>query len=55
MEIILDQCDEDTRSEISFGPSYEDNLKTGELIKLLRRLRKDCDDTEDKDVFLGPV
>ena len=53
MKIILDQCDEDTRAEIALGPLYEDNLKTGELIKFLMRIRKVCNNTDDTNMFLG--
>ena len=56
MEIILDRCDEATRAEITLGPSYEDNMKAGELVKFLKRGHKLCTDTEDKDVFFsGPA
>ena len=53
MKIILDQCDEDTKVEITLGPSYEDNLKAGELIKFLMRVRKGHNHTKDTDVFFG--
>ena len=55
MEIILDQCDEDTRAEITLGPSYEDDMKVVELLKFLTRVRKVCTDSEDKTCFLGPA
>ena len=51
MKIILDQCDEDTRAEIALDSSYEDNMKAGELSKLLMQVHKICNNTEDKNVF----
>ena len=51
MKIILHQCDEDTKTEIALCPSYEDNLKAGELMKFSMRVRKVCNNTEDTDVF----
>ena len=51
--MIFDQCEEDTRVEIALGPSYEDNLTAGELIKFFMRVRKLCNGTEDTDVFFG--
>ena len=53
MEIILDQCNVDTRAEIALSTPYEDDLKAGELIKFLIRLRKVCTNTEDKNLFFG--
>ena len=53
IKIILDQCDKNTRVEITLNSSYEDNMKAGELIKFLMRVHKICDDTKDKDVFFG--
>ena len=53
MKIILDQWDKDTRVEITLNSSYEDKMKTGELIKFLMQERKICNDTKDKDVFFG--
>ena len=55
VEITLDQCDKATRAEITLGPSYEDDLKAGALLTFLMKVRKVCTDTEDKDVFSGPV
>ena len=53
MTIILNQCDEDIRGEISLGSSYVDNLETGELIKFLARVRTVCNNTDDADIFFG--
>ena len=53
MKIILNQIDEDTKVEIAFGSSYEDNMQAGELIKFLARIRKVCNNTEDTDIFFG--
>ena len=53
MKIILDRYDIDTGAKIALGPSCEDNLKVGELIRFLMRVHKVCDNTEDTDVFFG--
>ena len=53
MTIILNQCNEATRTEIALGSSYDDNLETGELIKILARVHIVCNDTDDANVFFG--
>ena len=55
IKIILDQYDENTRAKITLSPSYEDNLKAGELIEFLMRVGKVCNNTEVTDVFLVPM
>ena len=48
MKIILDQCDEETKAKIAIDSSYEDNMKTGDLIKFLMQMRKLCNDAKEK-------
>ena len=55
MKMILDQYDEDTRAEITLGPSYEDNLKARGLIKFLMRVHKTCNNNEDTEIFFVPM
>ena len=51
MELILDQCDEATRAEITLGKSHEDNMMAVGLLKFLTRVCKVCTNSEDKDAF----
>ena len=53
MKIILDLCSEETRAEIATNSSYKNNIKTGDLIKLLMQMRKIYNDAKDKNVFFG--
>ena len=53
MNIIINHCNEDTRTKIALGSLYEDNLKTGELIKFLARVRTICNNTDNGDDFFG--
>ena len=53
IKIIPVQCDEETKAEIITDSSYEDNMKTGDLIKFLMQIRKICNDANDKYVFFG--
>ena len=53
MKIILDLCNVETKAEITINSSYEDNMKTGDLIKFLMQMRRICNDAKDKNIFFG--
>ena len=53
MTIILNQCNKATILEIVLGSLYQDNLESGEIIKLLVRVHKVCNGTNDANVFFG--
>ena len=52
MNIILNQCNGDTRVVIALGSSYE-KIEAGELIKFLARVHTVCNDTDEAGVFFG--
>ena len=52
MELILDQCDEATREEITLGQSPEYNVMTGKLFKFIKNCVR-CVLIKGKDVFFG--
>ena len=53
MALILSQCDETTRGEISLGQSPGYNVMTGGLLKFIKQLRKVCIPSRDKNMFFG--
>ena len=53
MKIILDQCDKETKTEITINSSYKDNMNTGDVIEFPMQIRKICNDGKDKNVFFG--
>ena len=53
MTIILSQCDEATRTEITLAASYEDNFKAGVLTKFLARVHKVYDVTNNRNLLFG--
>ena len=53
MKIILDLCNEETKAEIAINLSYEENMKTGDLIKFLMQMCRICNDANNKNVFFG--
>ena len=53
MELILSQCDETTREEITLGQSPEYNVMTGGFLKVIKQLRKVYTHSKDKNRFFG--
>ena len=53
MTIILNQCDEATRTKIALSTSYEDNFEAEKLIKFLARVYTVCNVTNDGDILFG--
>ena len=53
MEVILSQCDETTRGQMTLGQTPEYDVMTGGLLKFIKQLRKVCTYSKDKNVFLG--
>ena len=53
MALILSQCDETTRGEMTLGQSPEYDVMTGGLLKFIKQLRKVCTHFRDKNVFFG--
>ena len=48
IKIILHQRNKETKTKIVIDSSYEDNMKTGDLIKFLMQMRKLCNDAKEK-------
>ena len=53
MELILDQCDEATREEITLGQSPEDDVMSGRLLKFITNMLKVCTNSNGKNLFFG--
>ena len=55
MALILSQCDETTRGEMTLGQSPGYNVMTGGPLKFIKKLRKVCIPSRDKNVFFGSI
>ena len=53
MTVILEQCNEATRTKIALDTSYEDNFEARELIKFLARVYAVCNLTNNGDILFG--
>ena len=53
MALILSQCDETTRGEMTLGQSPKYDVMTGGLLEFIKQLRKVCTQSKDKNVFVG--
>ena len=53
MELILSQCDETTREEVTLGQSPGYDVMTGRFLEFIKQLRKVCTPSRDKNVFFG--
>ena len=53
MALILSQCDETTREEMTLGQSPGYDVMTGGLLKFIKQLHKMCIPSKDKNIYFG--